>query len=298
MQHINHTPVGKPPAEIAIDKALVRDLISTQHPDLACEPLEFFSDGWDNITFRLGPQLLVRLPRREAAAQLVEHEQTWLPYLARYLPLPIPVPLRTGVAGLGYPWPWSIVPFLSGVPLDHSPLVTESGAPLGAFLRALHNQAIPSEAPHNPVRGVQLAERQEAFERLAKPVIESGLLPTSLESEWREALLVKIDADKCWIHGDLHALNVLADEGVLSAVIDWGDICAGDPATDLAALWSLLPNQFARDAALEAYGSVSAATLVRARAWAIYFGVAHLSAGLVNAPRHVRVGMEIFRNLL
>src|ERR1035438_9419284 len=89
-------PMGMPDAEVAIDADLVRDLLEAQHPDLAGERIVLFAEGWDNLTFRLGTERVVRLPRRGIAGRLIEHEQTWLPRLAARLPLPIPTPLRVG----------------------------------------------------------------------------------------------------------------------------------------------------------------------------------------------------------
>src|SRR5689334_7584851 len=98
-----------PAAELHIDTALVRALLRDQHPDLAAGPLRPVGHGWDNVVFRLGDDLAVRVPRREARAVLIEHEQRWLPELAPHLPLPVPVPIRIGRPALGYPWPWSVV---------------------------------------------------------------------------------------------------------------------------------------------------------------------------------------------
>ena len=80
--------------EIAVDEALVRALLAGQHPDLAGLPLVRAAQGWDNVTFRLGDDLAVRLPARAVAAPLVEHEQRWLPVLAPLLPVAVPVPVR------------------------------------------------------------------------------------------------------------------------------------------------------------------------------------------------------------
>jgi len=44
-----------------------------------------------------------------------------------------------------------------------------------------------------------------------------------------------------WLHGDLHPANVLVNDGQVSGVIDFGDITAGDPASDLSVAWMLLP---------------------------------------------------------
>ena len=78
-------------------------------------PIEFLANGWDNAIFRLGEELLARMPRRALGAQIIAHEQRWLPAVAPRLPLPIPSPSRTGVPGLGFPYRWSVVPYLHGV---------------------------------------------------------------------------------------------------------------------------------------------------------------------------------------
>jgi aminoglycoside phosphotransferase (APT) family kinase protein len=60
---------------VEVDAALVGALLRAQHPDLAGLPISELGSGWDNVLFRLGPDLLVRLPRRAASAHLLEHEQ-------------------------------------------------------------------------------------------------------------------------------------------------------------------------------------------------------------------------------
>ncbi len=92
-----------PAAEVAVDDGLVRRLLDEQHPDLAGLRLRLLANGWDNVVYRLGGELCVRLPRRQVAAVLVEHEQRWLPQLAPRLSLPIPAPLRVGAPADGYP---------------------------------------------------------------------------------------------------------------------------------------------------------------------------------------------------
>lgn len=152
------SPNATPVAEHEITAALVAGLLQDQHPDLAALPLRPVDAGWDNAMFRLGDDLAVRLPRRAAAADLIVHEQTWLPGLAGQLTLPIAVPRRIGIPGRGYPWRWSVVPWLTGEPADeHPPLDSQAGA-YGEFLRSLHVPA-PADAPVNPVRGVPLRDR-------------------------------------------------------------------------------------------------------------------------------------------
>src|SRR3982751_1828055 len=108
------TIAAKPRAEVTIDLDLVRALLREQHPDLAALTLVDAGEGWDNRLVRVGEKLAVRMPRRAAAADVIEQEQRWLPALAARLPLPVPVPVRTGRPGCGYPWRWSVVPWLPG----------------------------------------------------------------------------------------------------------------------------------------------------------------------------------------
>src|SRR5919202_6625186 len=104
-----------PHADLAVDAALVRRLLEEQHPDLAGLPLRLVANGWDNLILRLGDDLLVRVPRREAAAHLVRHEQEVLPRIAPALPVAVPVPVRVGVPSVAFPWHWSVLRWFEGV---------------------------------------------------------------------------------------------------------------------------------------------------------------------------------------
>jgi hypothetical protein len=90
------TDFAAPAAELMIAEPLVAALLAEQQPDLADLPISPLAAGWDNAMFRLGSTMIVRMPRRRAAARLLAHEQVWLPQIARGLPLTVPVPLRRG----------------------------------------------------------------------------------------------------------------------------------------------------------------------------------------------------------
>jgi aminoglycoside phosphotransferase (APT) family kinase protein len=70
------------------------------------------SAGTDNALYRLGDDMVVRLPRIRSAVGDVEREHQWLPRLAPFLPLAIPLPLAKGKPGEGYPWHWSVYRWL------------------------------------------------------------------------------------------------------------------------------------------------------------------------------------------
>jgi len=277
---------SKPAADIAIDEALVRSLLREQQPDLADLPLREIDSGWDNAMFRLGPALVVRLPRRVAVTHLIEREQEWLPQLAPLLPIPVPAPVRFGRPAPNYPSRWSIVPWLSGINADLCEPRADQAERLAAFLCALHCPA-PANAPVNPYRGVPLRERAEQIvERIRRLERETSLLNDDVVRIYEAAIEAPVDVAPTWLHGDLHAGNLLVDNGVLSGVIDWGDMTRGDRATDLATLWMNLGDPKARESAMRACNAVSDATWLRAKGWAVFFGVTLGTSGLAGDTRH------------
>jgi aminoglycoside phosphotransferase (APT) family kinase protein len=269
-----------PRAEVMIDEARVRELLAAQHPDLAQEILISVPSGWDNAIFRIGELLAIRLPRRELASALVLHEQRWLPLLAPQLPLSVPVPVRVGVPQHWYPWHWSIVPWIDGETADIALPRDDQSETLGQFLEALHRPA-PADAPRNPYRGMPLQQREPYFrERVAKLVGRSGAIDAAILDIWAEALAAPAAAASTWIHGDLHPRNVLCKHGRIEGVIDWGDVAQGDRASDLAAVWMLLPTLEARRRAVSACATAAKDSWARAKGWAVLYAAIFLDAAL------------------
>lgn len=277
---------SKPAADIDIDAALVRSLLCEQHPDLAELPLQSMDSGWDNAMFRLGETLAVRLPRRVAVTKLIEHEQHWLPQLAPLLPIPVPAPVRVGQPAGNYPARWSIVPWLTGRNADLCEPRPDQAERLAAFLCALHRPA-PPDAPFNPYRGVPLRERAEQIiARIDRLEQDTTLLNDDVVRIYHEAMDAPVDVAPTWLHGDLHGGNLLVDDGVITGVIDWGDMSSGDRATDLATLWMNLGDRKARENAMRACNAVSDATWLRAKGWAVFFGITLGTSGLAGDTRH------------
>jgi aminoglycoside phosphotransferase (APT) family kinase protein len=240
------------------------------------------ASGWDNVIFRLGDELAVRLPRRAPAAELVDHEQRWLPTLAAQLPLPIPTPIHAGRPGHGYPWSWSVLPWFDGdVALRTPPSdLSAAATTLGRFVRALHVGA-PHDAPTNPYRGVPLSDRTQRLHD-AVASLSGDVDGSAIVALWDE--LVEAPAwgrPSVWLHGDLHPANVIVHRGEIAAIIDWGDVTSGDPATDLAVAWMLFPPD-TRLVFRTAAGRVDDATWSRARAWALALGLAYLASSADN----------------
>ena len=301
-----------PSAEVEVTADLVRRLLACQHPDLAGLPVVPLAHGWDNALFRLGDALVARLPRRALGARTLVNEQRWLPSLAPRLPLPVPVPVRTGVPGEGYPWPWSVVPFLPGTPASDGPRFDPrpAAADLGGFFGALHVPA-PPDAPANPSRGVPLQRRAASFEQnlaaldlaaldVAAPTGQAGR--GAVLAAWDAVLAVPPwDGPPVWLHGDPHPANILISDGRVSGVLDFGDITAGDPATDLSLAWMLLPaschGDFRAAYAAAGHGTLSDAMWARGRGWALNLAIVFLAWSADN-PRLHAVGRRTLAAVL
>lgn len=288
--------LGPVPARFPADAHLVRRLVSAQFPQWADLPIgQVANEGWDNRTFHLGSDMVVRLPSASPYALAVEKEHRWLPVLGPQLPLPIPVPLAIGVPGEGYPHAWSVYQWLSGEPATLATVADpiEFATALAAFLAALQ-QVDPTDGPvpglHNWFRGGPLAtydkETQVALETL------DGHIKTDLAREiWQSALRAPWDQRPVWFHGDVAHGNLLVKNGELAAVIDFGTCGVGDPACDLVIAWTLLTGQ-ARKAFRDRL-SLDSQTWARGRGWAlwkaliVFAGALDGSEGGVSEARYV-----------
>jgi aminoglycoside phosphotransferase (APT) family kinase protein len=267
--------------EIETDASRVRRLLADQFPqwaDLPIRPVP--SAGTDNALYRLGNEMAVRLPRIHWAVEQVEKEQVWLPRLAPRLPLAIPIPLAMGLPGEGYPWRWSVYRWLDGenATLDRLTDPIQAAISLAEFVSALHRidpTGGPPPGSHNSGRGVSLAGRDERT-RAAVTELQGVIDRHAVTAVWDAALRTPAwNSPPVWIHGDLQAGNLLAVDGALAAVIDFGCLGVGDPACDLIVAWNLFTGEMreAFRAALE----VDEATWARGRGWA-------LSVALIALP--------------
>lgn len=262
-----------PAAEVRIDARLVSELLAEQCPHLADPHVEAFGHGWDNELFALGPDLLVRLPRRQAAAVLIDNEIGMLPRLAPLLPTPIPVPVFAGRPSRVYPWRWTVVPRLPGRSAASVPVAGRDAAATGLadFLTALHVPA-DLDAPANPFRGVALSVRAEKWSPRIREVAGERAL-----TDWQRAAAAPAwSGQPLWVHGDPHPMNLLlGSDGSLRGVIDFGDVCSGDPASDLAVAWLTFdaPARARFRARCSLSGNYDAAVWARAWAWALGLSV-------------------------
>ncbi|HEX5121203.1 MAG TPA: phosphotransferase [Pseudonocardiaceae bacterium] len=254
--------------ETEITAGLIRDLLREQHPDLAELPLRAVEGGWGNQMWRLGDELAVRMQRMEIAPDRQLKERRWLPLLAPRLPLPIPVPVRSGAPCARFSKLWTVMTWVPGLPGDHGSITRGEHAAdtLAAFLRALH-VAAPADAPADSGRGAHPQDWTEGFDEFFDSLDADAIGADAAEvrAVWDDAVAAPAwEGPPVWVHGDLHPANVVVADGTLAGVVDFGDLCVGDPASDLAAAWVLLPAGAAAPF-FAAYAEVDAATIRRAR---------------------------------
>lgn len=257
----------------------VARLVAAQFPQWAGRPVTPVpSGGVDNITFRLGEDLLVRMPRFARWTGQVTREQRWLPLLGPTLPLEVPVPVGKGRPGEGYPFPWSVYRWIEGSNADLANLDDpgQAAVDLADFLLALREiDATDGPPPEwsNGFRGVGLHDHRDS------PVVASRMRERILALDgffdvdavfavWQAGLDAPAwHGDPVWIHGDPVPANMLARHGRLAAVIDFGTLAVGDPACDLIAAWGFLPAE-ARGS-LRKLLAVDDATWARGRVWGL-----------------------------
>ncbi|MCX6367117.1 MAG: aminoglycoside phosphotransferase family protein [Armatimonadetes bacterium] len=290
------------PDEVYTDSALVSRLLAMQFPQWAALPIQpVASAGTDNALYRLGDELVVRLPRVHWAVGQVEKEQQWLPKLAPQLPLAVPAPLAMGVPGEGYPWHWSVYRWLDGknAILDQLTDPSKAARTLAAFITALQSLDAthgPAPGEHNSGRGVPLGERDAAVRR-ALTKLQGRIDSDTATKAWEVALQAPVwNHAPVWIHGDLHSGNLLATNGQLSAVIDFGCLGVGDPACELIVAWNLFDTD-SRQVFREAL-AIDDAMWERGRGWALSMALIALPYYWETNPTIVNASLHTLDTLL
>ena len=276
------------PDEVLVDEALVRRLVAGQFPDwkdLPITPVPY--SGTDNAIFRLGDDMVVRLPRIHWATAQVHKEHTWLPVLAPRLPLRVPTPVRLGAPGLGYPWHWAVHDWLDGENALNASVddLEQAALDLAALVTTLRSVDPAAREPAlSGGRGGPLADR-DAEVRTAIASLEGHIDVEKTAAVWQASLDAPPwhGAPVC-LHADITPGNLLVNNGRLSAVIDFGMLTAGDPATDLMVAWNYLTSE-TRPTFREAL-SDDDATWSRGRGWA-------LSVALIALPYYLNTNPQI-----
>ncbi len=281
------------PEEVAIDDRVIASLVEDQFPQWSGLSLSRIgSSGTVNVLYRLGDELVVRLPRvfgdgSTWAAGAYERDSRWLPQLARLLPVAVPEPLAQGRPTKEYPSDWGVYSWLPG----ENPEVDRLTDPerlareLAGFVRALH--AVELEDGPEAGRGSSLARFDEAT-RAALAGLEGELDTRAALAAWERTLEVpEWTGPPVWVHGDLMPGNLLVQGAALTGVIDWGGAGLGDPAVDVPPAWNLFSGRAAEIFRDEL--GVDDETWERGRGWALW-------TGLVALPYYRETNPELAAN--
>jgi len=281
--------------EVSTDVALVRRLVAAQFPDWASLPIEPVpSNGTDNALYRLGEDMVVRLPRIHWAVDGEERAREWLPRLAPLVSVDVPLLLAVGEPADGYQWSWSVYRWIEGA----NPRVGDFVDPaltsdLAQLVLSFHRIDLDGPATG---RGLPLETRDEET-RAALAELE-GIIDTDAPTvAWEAALRVpRWSGRPMWIHGDLLPGNLVVRDGRLRGVIDFGCVGVGDPACDLIAAWGVLPAVARADFRDEL--GVDDDSWARGRGWALSIGLIALPYYMDTNPVFADVARHLIGEVL
>ena len=186
-------------------------------------------------------RLAVRVPLHSGAMHEARKNARVLPQLAPLLPLPIPVAVAVGSPGFGYPWHWLVCRWLDGEVATAEQFAdsAETAAALADFLIALHslNLEVTDQWRHEATRPPM--SHRDAATRTAIDTVGGEFDAHALTAVWDAALAAE-PARPTWVHGDFHSGNLLARDGQVTTVLDFGSFGYGDPATDFGIAFSLM----------------------------------------------------------
>lgn len=254
---------------------LASKLIANQFPQYAHLPITSVKkQGHDHRTFRLGDNMLIRMPTEQSYALKIPKEQKLLPLLKPYLPIAIPEPINMGSPSSDYPFHFSIYKWIEGISANHLKIDNENlesiALSLAKFLKALHNiENIDGPAPgqHNWWRGDHVSVYDNGTRKQIQEL--SNIINKNKAIKlWECACRTRWNKKPVWIHGDFASGNIVIKDKKLFGIIDFGGMGIGDPACDLVIAWTFL-NGKSREIFKKTIG-LDKDTWLRAKAWALW----------------------------
>ncbi|MEH7335371.1 phosphotransferase [Neobacillus drentensis] len=267
--------------EIELSSQEASELIGTQFPQLNPIQISILGLGFDNTVFKINNQYIFRFPRRSVAVDLLKTENLLLPHLSQNLNLPIPTPIFFGSPSSTYPWPFTGYQAVNGeTPCQLSEeirlLSVES---IAEFLRSLHHFPIDTaknlHVPYDQLNRLSIPIRRKKLEENVNKAVADGLIknPEVIGNYLNRLKNVEVNQEHALVHGDLHFKNLLVDnKGLITGVIDWGDVHIGHRAVDLSIVYSFFPTA-GRKRFFEIYGNVDEITMYLARFKAIFTSI-------------------------
>src|SRR4051794_40855682 len=191
--------------QIDVDVDVVRGLLAEHQPHLAGLAITpVVSTGTVNALFRIGDDLVARLPLQADWEEGIEREWRWIPWLTpRVTSVRLPEPIFKGRASDVYPFAWSVYRWIEGAPYDDALIDDEAEAAriLARFVLELRSLDVTPSAPvggRDPLQELD-EDTREAIQGSTGVVDASAAMTV-----WDQALRTPPwDGRPSWIHGDL-----------------------------------------------------------------------------------------------
>jgi aminoglycoside 2''-phosphotransferase len=268
--------MGESCATVAVTFRPDWNAIESEVPGLAVRSAVFIGEGWTSTAYRVNDELVFKFPKRFAEWEELDREIAFLAYARPFLTLPVVEHLHQVRTSAGAPFGYAVYRNLPGQAVDPEKLSWHArsalAADLAGFLRALHDMTPSPEIghilTHEDERAVSKQYQRVAEEKIAPHLSDAerrcltDLFSCYLEDPFNFAGLPRI------LHADLSAQHVLHAAESVTGILDWGDVCLGDPDYDFSYLYIGLGEAFVRDVASR-YGHPDPDRMVRK---ARYFG--------------------------
>lgn len=285
-------------ADVELSEATAANLIASQFPELAPVKLATLSDGLDTRTFELDGHTIFRFPKRAASATTLETELEVLPLLAERLPVAVPKITYVGRASSLFPFAFAGYPKVPGVTARtvrrRSVDLDVVGPTLAEVLTALHSTPTSDARAagvgvHSPARDLlELRARARAVFTLGRRDLPDDLavrIPRFLDGEVPEP--PRHEGPLALVHNALSSEHLLLDANGtrVTGLVAWGDVGLGDPAVDLAGLWTWLGAPLVDVVAARYGATLDPAAPARARFIGTCLGVLELAHGIATQQR-------------
>ena len=269
--------------------------IASEVPDLTVRSAVQIGEGWTSIAYRVNDELVFKFPKRDAEWEELDREIAFLAHARPYLRLPVVEHLHRVRASAGAPNGYVVYRHLPGRAIQPENLSSRARSALAdvlaGFLRFLHDMKPGRIAPILPRDDEHAVARQyweDAEEKIAPHL--SGAEQRRLSDLFARHLYEprNFAGPSCIVHADLSVDHVLCVDQTVTGILDWGDVCLGDPDYDFAYLYDDLGHAFVREMARH-YGHPDPEHLVRK---ARYFTVVDQIGTIVHGGDRALPGDE------
>ncbi len=217
--------------------------IRKNFPDVSWKTCTYIDEGWDHEVIILDNKTVFRFPIEDDYAGLLQTENKVQNYIASKLSVRIPkyeyIPKDFSFVG------YQMVPGIQLRKADFDVLSPESydilTSQLSEFLSTIHTLDVTNENLGG-VSNSYLADDQKLIrshtETRLKPLLSQEDYTYTLEILDEVDDLLAQDLPGVFIHNDIANQHLIWDEpGKQLGIIDFSDMCIGDPATDFAELY-------------------------------------------------------------